>query len=129
MPRRASLASKSLELALATPFVVAHRTARMMAAGPRPGPRDRREFHRMVHEKGPAFAAGFLAFAMEGWRLQQALAWQVARTWWSPWLGSGPTRQAWARQVQTGTLRVWDKALAPVHRAAVANARRLGRPR
>jgi hypothetical protein len=130
MPRRRSSARTSrhaAELAVAVPFVVAQRLARLAAAGPHPTARDRREFRRMVDEKGPAFAASWLAMWAEGWRLQQQLAWSFARTWWAPWLGSrGPGAD---RLVRNAVLRAWGSGLAPLHRAATANARRLGRRR
>jgi hypothetical protein len=132
LPRRRFSARSSrhaAELAVAVPFVVAHRLARLAAAGHRPTARDRREFRRMVDEKGPAFAASWLAMWAEGWRLQQQLAWSFARTWWAPWLGTSARGPGADRLVRDSLMRAWGAGLAPLHRAATANARRLGRRR
>ena len=99
----------------------------MMAAGATPSARDTAEFTRMFTEKASAFSQAWLA------------SW--AAMWWSPWqvamemLGAGaavgrsgamgldPLWRAWNRQ----GWGILGSGLAPVHRAAVANARRLGR--
>ncbi|MCE0767355.1 hypothetical protein LWC35_31285 [Pseudonocardia kujensis] len=51
------------EIAWSAPQVVAHRTARMARGGWPPGPRDRREYRRMVAEKGTAFTRAAVASA------------------------------------------------------------------
>lgn len=120
-----SVARQQAELAWAAPQVMAHRIARMMAAGAVPDARDAAEFTRMFTEKTSAFSQAWVA----GW----------AALWWAPWqvamevvraqAGFGganalaPARRAWRRQ-GWGIAGSW---LAPVHRTAVANARRLGR--
>ena len=118
MPRRsrsaAPLARQAGELALAVPQVVAHRLTRMALAGPVPNARDRREFHGMMQEKVHAFWQSW--FAM-GWAMVQA------------------SQQAWIAALQGARVPLLDTqavlahGLAPVHRKATANARRLARTR
>lgn len=135
--RRSASAVKLAELALAVPQVVGHRVARMAAAGPWPGARDRREFHAMGAEKISAFNESWLAMAMQAWRAQWALATSMASWWWLParggWSASRgprpglmPWPQGWQRW-SADSARVLDHGLAPVHRRAMANAKRLGR--
>ena len=108
------LARQAAELAFAVPQVMAHRLARLALAGPLPNARDRREFYAMGQEKVHAFWQSW--FAM-GWAMAEAIqkAWvaglQGARV---PWIDA----QA-----------VLERGLAPVHRKATANARRLARTR
>ena len=112
--RSRSLARQSAELAFAVPQVVSHRLTRLALAGAAPSARDRREFHRMGQEKVHAFWQSW--FAM-GWAMLQA------------------TQQAWMAALQgvrvpmIDTQRILSQGLAPVHRAATANARRLARTR
>lgn len=66
------------EVAMATPAVVAHRTARMMLGGWPPDARDRAEYTRMVQEKGEAFVESWTAITLAWQRggptaLQQSL--------------------------------------------------------
>jgi hypothetical protein len=130
MPRRrprSTLAARSTELAWAVPQVVGHRLARLASAGPTPTARDRREFHRMGAEKASAFAESWVAMGSYWFRLQQA--WATA--WWGwtlmPWRGAMPWPPS-GRQWQTAAQGLLSHGLAPVHRRAVANAKRLGRP-
>lgn len=117
------LARQTSDLALAAPQVVAHRVARMAAAGAQPSARDQREFSRMVLEKQAAFGEAWTAMALQSFTASQglALAWMRACT--TPWTaGSGA---ALATQWQNAAMGVVGKGLAPVRRTAVANARRL----
>ncbi|WP_345381960.1 hypothetical protein [Pseudonocardia yuanmonensis] len=57
------------EIAWSAPQVVAHRTARMATGGWPPSARDRREYRRMVTEKGTAFTRAAVASA---WAVPQA---------------------------------------------------------
>lgn len=122
-----TLALKVAELALAAPQVVAHRTARMAAAGARPSARDKKEFTRMVAEKQAAFFESWGAMASQAVAAQQALALSAWKGWWTLPAQASPHGQAWARQLQGAALGVLGEGLKPVHRKAVANAKRLGR--
>ena len=129
MPRRRNLARDVAELAVAAPTVVAHRLARIAAA-------DHPEMHRMGAEKVAAFWESWAAMGWQVVALQQRswIAFQAAcwRNAWFPWAAWRPETEPW-----TGTAEVWQRnllqiaqhGLAPVHRRALANARRLGQPR
>ena len=95
--RRKSAATKAFELSIAAPQVIAHRTARMLAAGANPGARDRLEMQRMATEKVFAF-----------WESMHAMWWASVLTPWS-------------------AAKIAEKGLAPLHRRTKANARRLRR--
>ncbi|SHN34118.1 polyhydroxyalkanoate granule-associated phasin [Rhizobacter sp. OV335] len=125
--QRNSLAQRSAELAFAVPPVMAHRIARMALAGAAPSERDRREFTRMSAEKTTAFQQSWLAMGMQAWRAQQAFGMFWWRACLSPW--GPPSAQAIGTQLQSAALGVLGHGLAPVHRTAVANAKRLSRTR
>ncbi len=120
---RRKLARQTLGLSMAVPQVVAHRVGRMAAAGATPSARDRREFVRMGAEKVAAFYESWAAMGLAALHAQQSL-WRAVLG--APWLGVAgrlPSSAALADQ----TLRILAQGLAPVHRRAVGNARRLGR--
>jgi hypothetical protein len=120
-----SLAFKSAELALAAPQVFAHRMARMAMSGPTPSERDRKEFQRMVAEKNTVFFESWSAMAWQAALANQALMGSMFKSFLS---GRGlPTAAASAAELQRAALGVFSKGFAPVHRKAVANAKRLGR--
>jgi hypothetical protein len=123
--RSKSLAAMSAELAMAVPQVVAHRMTRMALAGSSPCARDRKEFERMGAEKCAAFAESWNAMAAQAVRANQALGFSVLRTFWLS--GRAPSANAIARQMSRGALGVVGKGIAPLHRKAVANAKRLAR--
>ena len=132
MSRNARLKSKRVstqatELAFAVPQVIAHRVARMMLAGPNPSTTDRREFHLMNSEKLAAFNESWRAMAAQMFVAQQQFALSLLHTWCTPWLGGMPTLGRHTRQWQSAALGVVAKGMAPVHKRAVANAKRLGR--
>ena len=122
-----SVVAKSTELALAVPQVVAHRVARMATAGPTLSARDVKEFNRMVAEKRVAFAQAWQAMATQTVLAGQAMAWSFARSFWSAPGRGKITPAKVAAQLQGAALGVLGKGLAPVHRKATANAKRLGR--
>ena len=122
-----SLAKKSAELAFATPQVVAHRMARMAMSGMTPSARDRQEFQRMGAEKVAAFMESWNAMALQTFRANQAIAASAFRAFWTPWALFSPPSSRAAAQLQSAALGVLSKGLAPVHRKATANAKRLTR--
>lgn len=137
MTRRSHrLAASLTELAVAAPQVVTHRLTRMAAAGPAPGPRDRREFQRMSHEKVAAFWESWAAMARQTLATQQRtlLSMQAAlwRACWTPFAAPRPgtllgaSAAQWQQRWQGAALDVLAHGLAPVHRRAVANSKRLG---
>jgi len=131
-PRRKnapSLIAKAAELAFAAPQVVAHRVARMAMAGPVLSERDRREFRLMGAEKTAAFSEAWNAMAAHAFRANQALAVSFAQSLWSPSPKGRPSATEMAVQLQDAALGMLDKGMDPVHRKAVANAKRLARTR
>ena len=127
------LQAQTAQMMHAAPQVVAHRLRRMALAGPQPSERDRREFHRMGAEKLAAFGEAWQAMTWQVLKSNQQLALSMMRTWWpllDPRVVSkaatlDQATQAW----QAATLDILGQGLRPVHRRAVANARRLGRTR
>jgi hypothetical protein len=121
-----SIATKTAGLAFAAPQVVAHRLARMATSGPTLSARDRKEFQLMGTEKVAAFMESWNAMALQSIRANQALAAGFFRCFWSPWAIVNPSART-AAQLQNAVLGVLSKGIAPVHRKATANARRLAR--
>ena len=93
---------------------------RMALAGASPSARDRSEFRRMGTEKIAAFTESWNAMAVEAVRANQQLALSCMQAFWFPW--ARPRRRA--RRTALGIL---GAGMAPVHRRALANAKRLGR--
>ena len=122
-----SLATKTAELAVAVPQVVAHRVTRMAIAGHKLSDRDRKEFDLMVNEKKTAFAEAWQAMAAQALRANQTLATSLLRSAWSTSPRSKPTAAKMVRQIQSAAFGVFGKGLAPIHRKAVANAKRLAK--
>ena len=122
--RSNALARGSFDLAIAVPIVMTHRLTRMALAGRAPSSRDREEFDRMVKEKGAAFRASWSAMAMQAFRAQQALSVSLMRSFWTP---RPPTAKSLAARLRRDAVGILGKGIAPVHRKAVANARRLAR--
>jgi hypothetical protein len=142
---------KMLQMSTSAAQVIAMRTTRMATHGANPNAADRREMHRMGAEKvdafsraGTALATGaaplVLGMTMQAWRTGFDLLSATMRL-----AGSRTPSQTLARQQQlAGTLmrgaasaghgagsaataRLAHRALAPVHRKATANAKRLAK--
>ena len=110
---------QTTQMLLAAPQVVAQRLARMALAGASPSRADQREFHRMGAEKVTAFGESWQAMALQMVKVQQQFALSMLWGW------KLPTASAW----QGAALDVLGKGVAPVRRRAVANAKRLQRPK
>lgn len=123
----ATLVIKATELGVAAPFVVAHRLTRMALAGRTPGIRDQREFTLMGTEKVAAFYESWNAMFSESIRIQQDIVASVWRSFWVPWLNVGSFAVRPKINLPHAALRVLSRGMAPAHRRAVANARRLSR--
>ena len=139
---------KVAELAIAAPQVIAHRTARMLAAGADPDKAQRAELSRMCTEKVQAFWESLFAMSAQTIRTNQEYARRAALQWLrlasTPWWLAAMTpvthaatalSQATApllpnagRQ-KRATVKLVAAGLAPVHKRATANARRLARKR
>jgi hypothetical protein len=129
--KAARIGTQASELMLAAPQVVAHRLGRMALAGPRPSARDQREFHRMSAEKLAAFGEAWQAMTLQMLRSNQRLAASMMRSWWPIGAVRGGKNSAAMTQAaaawQQAALDVLGQGIRPVHRRAVANAKRLGR--
>ena len=121
-----SLAVKAAELAAAVPQVVAHRVTRMAISGPKLSARDRKEFELMVAEKHAAFGESWNAMA-NGTAAHRDLTASFYKSFIALARGKKPSAARSAAQLHRAALGVLGKGLAPVHRKAVANAKRLGR--
>lgn len=122
--RRKRLYTKSAELALAVPQVMAHRLMRMASSG-KPTSRDRREFDRMITEKVEAVGEAWGKMAVKTFEANQELAFSLMKSW----LRGSPSLVRQAGAVQRAAGSVLAAGIAPVHRRATANARRLSRVR
>ena len=126
-PPISSLTVKATELAVAVPQVIGHRVTRMALAGPKLSARDRKEFQGMVAEKHAAFSQSWSAMATQAVLANQALAGTMFKSFLSVARGEPPSAAASMAHLQRSALSILSKGLAPVHRKAVANAKRLGR--
>lgn len=136
MKPRTTPLSRSIELSLAAPAVIAMRVTRMMIAGANPSSSDREEMSRMVSEKKEAFTHAWIAMASG--QQQAHVEWWMAfaRAWWAPWLAGRPvlaldgaSLRALSRRWQRSQEAVLDSGILPLHAAATANLRRLSRAR
>ncbi|WP_244306875.1 polyhydroxyalkanoate granule-associated phasin [Azotobacter salinestris] len=117
---------QATELAVAVPLVVAQRMARMAMAGSTLTARDRREFQLMGAEKLAAFGESWMAMYLQMFHANQELAFSLMKAW-NPMLAG---KDAWfksAQAVQSAMLDILGKGMAPLHKRAVGNARRLSR--
>jgi len=90
----------------------------MALAGPTLSARDRKEFTGMVMEKQAALAQAWVGMFAEGVRLQQGFALSLL---------TGATPSQHAARARSAAARLASTGLAPFHRKAVANAKRLAR--
>lgn len=111
-------AAKLAELGFAAPQVIAHRLTRMALAGPTISARDRKEFAGMVMEKQAAVAQACMGMFAEAARFQQQFALSLL---------TGATPRIHAARAKSAASRIAGAGLAPIHRKAVANAKRLAR--
>jgi hypothetical protein len=143
------LAWKVGEMSMASAQVIAHRTARMAAAGPMPNPRDRQEFTRMGQEKiGAAAESAYaiaahlttmnLKFGARAFRHMVRATAALMSLAASRSVEQSITRQAnlaatvsrsriTASELSDSTARLAGRGLKPIHARATANARRLGK--
>ena len=125
MPRRrrqSRLATQAIQLGLAVPEVVARRLTRMALAASSPTAADREEFMRMHAEKVGAFYESWSAMVVAGCRANVQFFLSAP-----PWSAFWPTPDWWARQsaLHHSMLDIVARGVAPIHRRALANAKRL----
>ncbi len=109
------------EINAVVPGIVSHRIMRMALAGAVPSRSDRTELSRMSSEKWKAASQSAMAMTAFAMQQQMAMAQSFMHAMWAPWIGmshsSIPTINPVAGMLSAG--------LAPYHRIATANARRL----
>lgn len=81
----------------------------------------------MVAEKNAAFGESWKAMSAQAALANQALTASFFKSFLSVARGKKPSATASAAQLHKAALGVLGKGFAPVHRKAVANAKRLGR--
>lgn len=116
------LARQIAEINTVVPGIVASRLMRFAWTGKHPSRSDRDEFARMSSEKWQAASQSAMASTLFLCKLQIEAAqffWQAALF---PWLGTQARRDNSGSNPSTGLM---SAALAPYHRMATANARRL----
>lgn len=116
-----------MELAAAVPQVIAHRVTRAALAGPVMSGRDRNEFQRMVQEKQVAFAQAYWEMGLQMMRVNVQLTTNLLRAFLVPFSLTAPSAASVVADAQRAVEAMLDKGLAPIHRAAVSNARRLSK--
>lgn len=143
------LATKALEMMLASAQVIGYRTGRMALAGAAPNARDRREFALMGQEKieaGAQFAQAMAAHMMTMGQPWGALAFRHLLRNSAAFMSLASSRTpgqliarqaALARALGQSTIRMADvskdatklahRALKPIHAKATANAKRLAK--
>ena len=121
------LAAQMFELGIAAPQVIAHRIARMAAAGTSLSAHDRAEFNRMCLEKLAAAHEAWAAMAAQGLLEYQKLGVGFMQSLWFPWMRPAPTVKSVSKELTRIALGILGSGIAPVHRRAMANARRLRR--
>ncbi len=145
----AELAWKMGEMSIASAQVIAHRTARMAAAGSAPNARDRQEFALMGQEKIDAATESARAFAVQltamnlkfgarAFRHMVTGAAALTALAASRGVGQSLARQAELAEIlaqsavtafgfSDSTARLARHSLRPIRARALANARRLGK--
>lgn len=127
--RRAhSLAAQWIDLGFAVPQVLAHRMMRMALAESLPSRRDRSEFYLMGAEKITAFYESWAGMSSEMLRATLEAWLSPAPTAWLPFPLNRHLPRA-AAELQHAALGVLGRGIAPFHRRAVANAKRLNQGR
>jgi hypothetical protein len=109
------------EINAVVPGIVSHRLMRLAWAGATPSRSDRTELSRMSSEKWQAASQSAVAMTAFAMQQQMAMAQSFMHAMWAPWMGvshsSIPVTNPVAGMLSAG--------LAPYHRIATANARRL----
>ncbi|HEX5304969.1 MAG TPA: hypothetical protein VFW82_02660 [Dyella sp.] len=124
------LASRSADTWLASGVVIAERSRRMAAMGASPSRTEQREMRRMIDEKVSATGESAQAVTLQAVTLAQtsAMRWMAlanAQTMAMLGLGRMPSSAPVVNAAARASVALGEAALAPFHRRATANARRL----
>lgn len=79
----------------------------------------------MISEKHVAFSQAWMAMATETVRANQAIATSLLGNYRFPRSRRKASTASVARQMQTAATAIVSKGLSPIHKTAVANAKRL----
>lgn len=109
------------EINAVVPGIVCRRLMRLALAGAVPSRYERTELSRMSSEKWQAASQSAVAMTAFAVRQQMAMAQSFMHAMWAPWTGMSHSSIPVANPV-AGML---SAGLAPYHRIATANARRL----
>lgn len=112
------------EINAVVPGIVSHRLMRLAWAGAAPSRSDRAELSRMSSEKWQAASQSAVAMTAFAMQQQTAMAQSFMRAMWAPWMGMSSPGSIQGPNPFAGML---SAGLAPYHRIATANARRLGK--
>jgi len=99
---------------------------RMALAGASPRARDWKEICQMGAEKSVAFAESWTAMTVQAFLANYELSVSFWRSYWRYWL-SGKSSTFTASQMRNAAFGILHKGISPIHRRAVANAKRLAR--
>jgi hypothetical protein len=83
----------------------------------------------MGFEKIAAVNESWTAMATQAFVENQKLAMTLMQSLWFPWIRPAPTVNSVSKQLSKAAVNILGTGMAPVHRRAVANAKRLGRRR
>ncbi len=113
------------ELAFTAPQVISHRMFRLATAGLKPSRRDQQEMIRMNTEKYQAMSESINSILLESIRMNQELTFSCLRMFWLS--GTNPVTAAFENAIQMGKVmnEITSLGIAPFHRRAMANAKRL----
>lgn len=125
----AQLLTQLSSLAVSAPQVVAHRVARMAAAGSRPSRTDQKEFVGMVVEKPVAFAMSMQNMWLAAFKANYDFLFAFSRSFFLPYRYTPLTGARLARRTRSAGLSILSKGISPIERKAAANAKRLARTR
>lgn len=112
------------EINAVVPGIVSRRVMRMAWAGAAPSRSDRSELSRMGSEKWQAASQSAMAMTAFAMQQQVAIAQSFWQALWAPWMGVPSPRGLPLSNPVAGML---SAGVAPYHRIATANARRLGK--
>jgi hypothetical protein len=126
------LQRKTIELMMATPFVMSRRVNLMLRAPAQPVEGDLREFNLMASEKVDAMTEAWVAMQTSFIRFTQGNIAAATQAWMNPRSYRDLSNGVFPRELHTHWNRVAAqgvvtalRTLDPVHRRAVANAKRL----
>ena len=120
----ARLGRQIAEINAVVPGIVSRRVMQVAWAGASPSRSDRTEMSRMSSEKWQAASQSMMAMTTFAMQQQMAMTQSFWQAVWAPWMGLPVSRGLPASNPVAGML---SAGIAPYHRIATANARRLGK--